>query len=518
MSTDPPPEQKRLFEELKQAVLERKPILRHILEKLGNKTLEEYVQGYTDISLHPLTRQRQGEFLQTVEDEISSLLGPAVAQSARSQLQQYFFVSTNDHHGPLNAFDFFNAHLVTSLHNMDHPEPGFRHIIALSCGSVSLNNITFPRGLTFHATGRAGLTTQRLSFLPSNAHASPVYGFRPYKSEEVTKVRTSLRAKVREGTVSEAVAERIDTFLTSVCASPSLLAQTSYSNQVTLLNAQLWDAVFKGKAHAPSLIYLEQEQLVMRLLTRHHLHAPTFLHRFLFDNTYETLIQKHFTDIYGAFARDRRWGTYLFWALPKGSKLRIQLWKEGEFLVAPDGSYRLPFQPDAIAAALERKELIPSLLLTFTVLVFYYGLKCLGGYSQVNYLTFMKEAFMHMQREAGDRESADACEQTSTKNWSGFTFAYLQNGGGTVTPATFLDLLLYENPEMWHALSAYRKELTLEEAVNPLMPEIYRYSYPETERRADLLTITEDDATRLSGLHPCLKARSEVRELSPTSI
>lgn len=494
------------FLELMSAGFSRKPILHDLIRKLGTKNLYEYVAGYKKVELSPRMAAKQEEFLEIFGDEVTKRLGADAARRSCDQLRRTFMVSTNDHHGPLNAFDIFNAHLVLAIRSMEQPDERLDYIIALSCGNVSLNNVTFPRGFLFHAAGAGGSQTmQRLSFLPSNSHASPMFGCRSYTATDVQKISAALRLAVREGRVPQQIAQKLQELIGAYFNCPEILGAPYYTEQVTRINDVVWEEVFKGHPHHPSLVTIEQEWIVARLLSEKHLGKGTMIDRLFFGTDSESLLLKYFNEMYGAFSSTQGWGTYLFWALPKGSKLRMKMRKEGTELVSDDGTYRIPLEGNAIAAALQNREIIPGLLLTFVTLSFTYGLKCLGGYSQVNYLTYMKETYMRLLTDVGEPEEAQACEMVSTKNWSGFTFSYIQSANGSMLPATFLDVYLYGDCSAWQCMSRYAKECTLEKAVYPLMPQIYRYSYPERERDPALMNIEESDVLGTIGVKPCLQ-------------
>ncbi len=497
---------------LRERVFERKPFLRNIIDKLGDKSLLQYVHGYADTEIHPLMLDRQEEFLDSFEREVTETISPEAAVRARAQLKRTFFGSTNDHHGPMNAFDCFNAHVTLALAAMaTDDKTEMDAIIVFSCCNISLNNVSFPRGLMFHTETHRGIESRRLSLLPSNAHACSLYGHRAYEMREVAKLQKLLRDMVREGAVRKDCAAKLEHIVNDIFGDPSIVNRATYSAQSSLINSRLWDLVFAGQVKAPLMVNVGQERLVARLLSEHHLHADTVIHRFLFNQDHERMIRKHFDGIYGAFTVADNLGTYLFWGRSPESGMRLNMRKEGNELISSDGTLRIPWTPEGIAHALEQKTILPGILLVFVTMSFYYGVKCLGGYSQVNYLTFMKEAFMAMMRELGDPVTADACMPVSTKNWSGFTFSYLQSSSGSIVPAHFLDLHLYGDTAMWRRLMAYAHECTLRHAVEPLLPEVYRYSYQEHEREQPLLGLTADSIATATGLKPCI-------HLSPVSV
>ena len=234
------------------------------------------------------------------------------------------------------------------------------------------------------------------------------------------------------------------------------------------------------------------------LLQAHHLSQDTIISRILFKDEYRTLVEKYFDGIMGGFTLATKTGTYLFWALPPGRKYREQLWRQGNVLSTSDGTYKVELTPESIAAALLAKEIFPSTLLSFLLLAFHYGLKLLGGFNQVNYLTFMKEAFIKLATDIGDMESVRRSELLQTKELiDAPTVAFARGPKNELIPATGLDLYLYGNGETVPALRRTMLNLMLDDALEPLLPDIYRVVYPEPERQQFLSSITAEDITCL---------------------
>ena len=151
-------------------------------------------------------------------------------------------------------------------------------------------------------------------------------------------------------------------------------------------------------------------------------------------------------------------------------------------------------------------------MLTFIVLSFYYGLKCLGGFSQVNYLTFMKNAYIKMQTERGNYRSIEVCARAQTKEIGGdFTITFIKGPNGEMLPATGIDLILYGDDKTWPTLMEESKTIGLDEAISPMMPEFYSILYPEVERDPELSAITSTDITKLIKLDSKIKACCEIR-------
>ncbi len=500
------------FARLKEAVLARRPVFREILLQHGAKSLFQYIADYTATELSAPRADRQDELIAVFKDEVARRLGPEVAASAGAQLKRYYYASTTDHYGPISHPWVLNFNLVTQAAYMENPDPDLRNIITLACANVSLNNFSFPRGLSFTGMDRERrLKTHRLSFLPSNAHSHAVYNFRPYTGSEIHKVIKLLTSKVRDGAMQPTQAEKLAQLLEEIYCRPDVLGLPSYAEQITKTSYELWKKLSApGQAKDVNFVYIDQEWLVSRLLMEHHLSQDTFLNRLIFDPSSEARLIKHFESLPESFMRMTRRGTYLFW-LQRAGELRTGLWKEGNALVSEDGTVRIELTPEAIRSGLESKELIPSVLLTFITLCFYYGLKCLGGLGQVNYLPRLKEAFIRMCMEENDVESALACSSVYTKDLGGeVTVAFLDGPFGQFVPATTMDLLVHGVPDLWSRIAEESKRITLSEALSPMIPEDYPVVYPKAERESELAAIKPADVVCMTGLNRKIEPCAEV--------
>lgn len=507
LADDDPSVQQPQFEALQEAVLSKRPVLREIITKHGNKRLVDYARLYTDVNLNPPIQRRQEELITTFTDEVTKRFGATVAREAAQQLAEHYFISTTDHHGPIVNQSFCNANLLTTATYAEHHDPTLKYVIVFPCSNVSLSNITFPRGLIFNSAVQGKAQLQRLSFLPSNAHSAIVYNFRSYTQEDVQKIRRVIDDKKKTNMISAAVAEKLHTLMETVYADPEILEQPNFSEQMILANARLWQLYFQSSDAQPShLLYLEQESMTAELLRRYHLFEDTIIYHMLFNEDYVPLLRQYFRGIMGAFDEEKQYGTYFFWGISPDKNYRVQLWRQGDDLVSPDGQMRIPFRPEAIAQALTEQRIIPSLLLVFSTLCFYYGLKCLGGFNQVNYLTAMKNAYLRMTVDRGNYRSIEVCARAQTKEMNdGYLVAHAQAPDGTVVPATGLDLYLYGNAQTWPTIYEATRTITLAESLRPAMPEFYRFVYPETERRPELASVTAEAITDFSGLSRKLK-------------
>ncbi|MBP7992253.1 MAG: hypothetical protein KAZ30_01200 [Candidatus Magasanikbacteria bacterium] len=506
-----PPDFHNLFAELKGAVLAKKLVLKDILEKHGSKSLTNYAQDYFEVNEGPHFTARQEEFLSSFEPEVARLLGVEVAKSAANQLRKYFFASTADHHGPICNPYFLGSNLVTAITGLAQNDSVFKHVIVLSCGTVSVDNDTFPRGLTLTGTNSMGeLETLRLPFFSSHERPALICLLRAYGQTEITKIRNVAKDLARAGSITQETYYKINALITEIYDTPENLALASYSDQITTTNYQLWEKFFPATVEHPGLIYLELERFVTRLLLDHHLNKDTILHTLFFTEQGAELLMKNFDGIIGAFSTQDNSGTYLFWAVPKGERYRVRLMKKDGRLVSEDGSYSVPLTPEGIAHALEVKEIVPGMMVDFIILACYYGLKCLGGFSQVNYLTEFKYAYLKVMAELGETEELGMVEVLQTKELGeDMTIAYVGGAKGRTALATGIDVALHLAPDTFEILKQEASQITLDQALDPMYPLFYKVIYPDWERKESLLSVTAHDITHNTGIEekimPCVK-------------
>lgn len=445
--------------DIRAVVWEHKPVLKSLIDSQGSLSVAEYFARSAPLPSRVASSRKQ-ELIEAVRARVKGILGPETANRTATQLEQDYFISTADHHGPVCHPFFLNANLVQGI---VHAREGKNCVVVLSCGGVSLNNHSFPRGVLLHDKK---LHEQRLAFASLKHRHAPVWNFPGYGLKDVYKAAYQLTA---QKSFSPEVSLGALSLLHEVYASEDALAFSRYADQMTLTNYRLWKQA-PGQ-HAMELIHIQQEDIAVSLLQKHHIHSNTILHSLLFDSSFNDVFAQNFENIPGAWS-DKNKGSFLFWAIRDNA--RIPLRKEGIHLVSLDGSYSVALEPDAIAEVLERGELMPTMALTFIILSFYYGLNCGGGFSQINYLGEMREAYLKVLDETGaPEEELRTVRSLTTDCFRGeFVLARLGNAMGSV-PATLLDVILYGNPGTAAALEEVANTTSLADAVDEMMPEFY---------------------------------------------
>lgn len=454
--------------EQKALIFEKRPLLKELIDKHGHLSLKDFAATNLK-NLPSAAPERQEEFLRSFYKIVASRLGAAKAEEVKIQLEYYYGASSADHHGTLNSSLPTSANLMLATAAADLNDPVLKNVVVLSCSSVSLNNEDYPRGLLFHSAKNGSYELQKLSILPSNSHSSLVYGFRPYTLEEIVKIEKALREKLRNGDVSEEEANKIFEILTEVYKKPDILASASLCDQFTQVNHELWQKIFKNEPQAKSLIYVELETLVTELLLENHLQKDSPIHKLIFDSSQAPLLES-LTAAMESFLRQGNLATHLFWWVNPEKNYRIKLQKKENTLSTEDGSFTLPFTPEAVAQALREKQLMPNLLLIYTVVHLYYGFNCLGGFNQMHYLHAMKELY---NRSGLDTET---CKANSTLYNYGLNTLFLEAG----RPALNLDLLLHGTGKTLSEAQEGLSQITLADAFESNWPIIYTLLCNET--------------------------------------
>ncbi|HRH23156.1 MAG TPA: hypothetical protein PK295_00815 [Candidatus Magasanikbacteria bacterium] len=450
------------FAEIKKKVLERTPYLKQTLEHKGDTTLLNYFEESLQFS-NPIPSERQEELLQVVKEMIENVISHEIAHHAIEQLRKHYYVSTADHHGPITHPFFVNSHLAQSLANQKHQ---LKNIFVFSCGGVSLNNSSVPRGILFHD---AELNKKQFNLVSLKHRHHPVFSFPAYtkKDDTINPSKITLPKKLAE-------------LITELYSNETIFTYSTYSDQITYSNYLLWKKI-PGQQNM-NLIYLEQEKIVNELLLRYHLDNQTFLTHLLTDESVLHIFEECFDGIQGAFSSKIHTGTILFWAIHKGK--RIQLKREGTVLTSPDGSYKVSLTPQEIKTAIKKGELMPSMVLSFIILSFYYGLTCGGGFMQVNYLTQMKMAYAQFLKLVNKEKEEKFVSSIITDYFcSDLVFATMENKK-TATHASSIDLIIHQKTDTGIRLQELTEVCTLGQAVDHMIPELYRIlikTYPIIE-------------------------------------
>lgn len=370
-------------------LLEQLPSLSELLVKHGSMSLFDYAQKYYSVSdqTSPLFLSRKQEFLDFLEVYVSHKFDRSLAGIVVKTLQSNYAVSTAEHHGPMGHPFFFQSALLRALAQPELP------VVNFATSHVSLGNSSYPRGLIFHGDWeKSPIEYLHLPFFWSKTRMSPVYQFPSYTRWDIDRnCIERLKAYRRDNYITESLYNKIYDFIQEHVLNSSILALSTYSEQITILNNSWWKKLFP---HLPEYISLDAEDMVVQLLLK-HLQEDTIFTRILTDVSLQPIIEDQFDGISCCFSlKEKRW-TYLFWYLDENHH-RHALWREDDELVSEGGDVRIKMNAKDLTYFLAHKRLVPSWLLVYSILNCYYGVMCFGGFSQGDYLPSMQRVFQKL--------------------------------------------------------------------------------------------------------------------------
>ncbi|MCX6780067.1 MAG: hypothetical protein NT034_02720 [Candidatus Magasanikbacteria bacterium] len=432
-------------ESIYKKIFEQRPLLKTLMEKYGKETLKSYANNNLK-GLTPTHTTQSQQLIDVIQDISRERLGEDTAQEIKSQLENLFFASTADHHGIINSNLAASSNILLNEMLLSQQNDHVKYNMVFSCASVSLNNEDYPRGIIFHSLDTNDYIEEKLSILPSNSHGSTVYNFRAYKAEEIVKIKSAFEKTTKPKLKTEQT-EDINNFLNNILLKKDILESKNFCEQITKINFILWPLLFKNNPTFKPLVYIEQEEITNRLLTKYLLKNENIIKQLIFNNEYAELLNKLSAAI-EKFLRQGSLATYLFWYLTPDKNQRKKLLKEGEKLVTEDGLYQIAFTPEAVADAINKGELMPNLLLVYSVLHLYAKLGCAGGFNQIHYLAEMEKIFQEYVGEP--MPTADTIPY-----FYGVSVVNFKDKSKEVAPYT-LDILLYPEQisnEIYHNLN-----------------------------------------------------------------
>lgn len=179
------------------------------------------------------------------------------------------------------------------------------------------------------------------------------------------------------------------------------------------LNYDFWKKAFP---FLPEIVSIDLESLCVELLLKH-------------INT-GSVLDKMFCTLPLAPLRRRREepnkGTYLFWKVSNNGR---------EKLSAED------FKNIDIVAGLKDGSLMPNMFLCFSVISFYYGIRCGGGFLQIHYLKEMRDTYEQAIAQLGYNDEVSMVQKVPTDLFRGEFSVLNKDYNGEILPMMGLDLV-----------------------------------------------------------------------------
>lgn len=480
------------YNKLEYEVIKDKPILSNILRNQGKVSVFDFIKQWPNSTSVP--DNRKNNLLDTFEQILKQSLGDVISANARKYLSAHYRVSTAEHHGPICHPFNFTSHLLSSAVASEEVWEGEKFSIGFSCANISMHNSSFPRGLIYtkEVNGKPSFTG--IPFFPRSSVAFTVSGFRPYNSDDIERMLDFIKQKNLEGELSQNETDKLIDLTQDVFCSNEAFNQVDYTDQVTRNNYYYWKRLLSNTNKTPaSLIYLPQEKIVTQLLIDFHLNTNTEITEWLFGENSAEWMYELFEGIICGFNRQNQYGTYMFWGFPKNAKYRTAMWLEDGYLISTDKTFKVAWSKESVLEALKTGELVPGSLLELVLLSGYYGLNCLGGFSQINYLTEMMDSYKEFLTRINAYSDNSFIDNVVTSVPGGdFTTAFINTPSGSLISPTSIDWLFHNDINSWDNLITSSKTLPMKLSLAMLMPDFYRVVYTQDQRNKYLNQITPD--------------------------
>lgn len=344
-----------------------------------NSILENSKKLYSYNSTE-IYKQRQKPFIALIQKKVEDLF-------SKEELEQIKMPSMNDglkggvvdHHGILNHPSLIGVNVVPQFFRMfDRDTNG--DILTFATGNIPLNDPFHRRGFMINDC--------KVNLFPKSDKNKIVYGLKKYDFQIVKSLQLTHQWKFHSLETQkflQNIQKIIDAIDFSNC--------NTLGDQITKINFHLWPMLFEPglREKVSNLISIEYDDIVIEyLLYVLENDKGSFIYRLLFDKNFQTKMAAHFEGKTGAWDEESNRGTQFFWGVDENNEHLRMILNNGK-LQSSEGNLVIDWNLESLTDALRNKKILPGMLLKFSLILFYMGIKPFAGYGSGNYLTIMQK-------------------------------------------------------------------------------------------------------------------------------
>jgi hypothetical protein len=397
----------------------------------GGHQLYEYLNTIQQVPRQAF--QSKNDLLAVVREYVTPLLGDLIAKQAAEDIERSPLVLTANHHGVAYFSQDFQGGIIFSINRMSD-QGNFRTVPIFSCGTVPLNNITYPLGLLCYRSvdKNFSLVPRKIPIFPNRMKRQMVSCTGPFDQDMLNRAQHRVHNLIKDQILSDTLNHPIQTLLSEEYCKSTVINLPSYSQQAVALNYAIWKRLFNDRQRAPELVAIELEEISNRLLLHDIGNNNSLVHCVLFDaelrkNVLKELdgkracwkTKKLLSRLHADYSGKNTvpaasgCGTMLFWGLDNRG-WRIPLYFNPEFskketLCGIDdrgNALEMPFSVKSIREGLVNKKILPSLFTSMLVISMARGVTCAGGYFQCDYLPAMQQGLVKALKNTGGYDLA----------------------------------------------------------------------------------------------------------------
>ncbi len=445
-----------------------------IVREYGRLSLEEYAGSFFSCETESI--QSREDLIEVVGNYARRLLGGKTAGLLERHFSDTPVALTGNHHGvdyqslAVQGTILFALPKITAA-----PAEPSAVVPVLACGTVPLSNSSFPRGILLSRKTKVPVapaeeirTFCKLPLIPVKYSNSLVSVTGPITEEMVSNAIKRAGRLFHDGELGESEKKSLLALLNEEYSRDDILKLAGYSDQVAVLNGRLWKRMFAPslKEKIPELAYLEMEQIVTTLLGKDLRDEESLIHNLLFDPELRNAVLPSLDGQSGCWnlrklerlstcgpeynlrSEDfRGCGTVFFWGVnARGERVPLLISENGSgptlVGITSGRGIRVPLTPAALEEQLRERRLLPGLFTSFTTLAIARGLKCIGGFFQVDYLPAMQQGIVRALESRGLPGWAEKAGRVPTANFiTGMNVALALYPDGTTEPAGAVEMI-----------------------------------------------------------------------------
>ena len=462
-----------LVEKTHQSVLNKFPEMARIVREYGDLPLQDYAESFFRYRAQSI--QPRDDFIEVVSGYARRLLGGETAALLERHFSDTPVALTANHHGVDYKSLTVHGTIIFALPRLLESSPGSVPVVpVLAFGIVPLNNFSFPRGIILsrekevvEQPAAKARTYRKVPVIPVKFSQTLVSVTGPITTQMVSRALGEVERLFAEGAILESERKSLSALLREEYAGEEVLSLPDYSDQAVVLNRAVWKRIFAPplRDEIPDLAYLEMERVAAALLEKDIRDADSMFHNLLFDPLLREELLHALEDQVGCWNLKkldelskraaqgrpgpedfRGCGTAFFWQVDqKGRRVPLMLTKHGSQPalsgITAGGEISVPLTPKALCQGLRERKLLPCLFSSFAVLAFARGIKCLGGFYQVDYLPAMQRGLLHALESRGFHDWAKKIALVPTANFvTGMNIALVHYPNGETASAGAIEI------------------------------------------------------------------------------
>lgn len=352
--------------------------------------------------------------------------GPADTVTARDIRA----VNIVDHHQLLNHPLLLGTNIIANAGRLLSGRPA-PPIVTLSCSNVNPSNHYMRNGFRFRGVD--------IPYFSAKEHRDVMY-YLPSRPFDFVQRLRSLRRWSAFSPDDQDFLEEYQELLNGL----DHFGCTGHRDQLAAVVHGTWPRLFSEelRPHVPDLLYAGAEDVARECLIE-LLSEESYLSEALLAPAARQRVLDTFRGVVVAWDESAGKGTHFFWLRHPRRPGLLRLYVRGDALVPADERYahlRIPLERQALREALHREDLVPSVALYMSLLLFA-GIRPLVGPGSLVYTTQLRNGWRALLTEHGPAREARLIEEVDVTGMIAGTPVFFERTGPALTTCYAADVM-----------------------------------------------------------------------------